>query len=116
VANKVGTYGRALVARAHAVPFHVAAPLTTFDRDTASGDDIPIEERDPDEVLWVEGVGEDGAPARVRVAPPGTLAVNPAFDFTPHRLVTGFVTEVGLVPATAAGVAEAFRRAESRAG
>jgi methylthioribose-1-phosphate isomerase len=113
VANKVGTYGRALAARAHAVPFHVAAPLTTFDRGCASGDDIPIEERDPDEVLWVEGAGEAGAPSRVRVAPPGTLAVNPAFDVTPHRLVTGFVTEVGLVPATAAGVAEAFRRSQA---
>jgi methylthioribose-1-phosphate isomerase len=116
VANKIGTYGRALAARAHAVPFHVAAPLTTFDRDAAGGDDIPIEERDPDEVLWVEGADERGVPARVRVAPPGTLAANPAFDVTPAALVTGFVTEVGLVPATAAGVTEAFRRAKAGGG
>lgn len=111
VANKIGTYGRALAARAHGVPFYVAAPLSTFDRATPSGAGIPIEERAGAEVLGVEGVDDEGRVRRVRVAPAGATARNPAFDVTPHALVTGLVTEVGLVPATAAGVAEAFRRA-----
>jgi methylthioribose-1-phosphate isomerase len=111
VANKIGTYGRALAAHAHGIPFYVAAPLTTLDRAAASGDAIPIEERDPDEVLTVTGAGAAGAAASVRVAPAGTRAVNPAFDVTPARLVAGIVTEVGIVPATPEGIAEAFRRA-----
>ncbi len=113
VANKIGTYGRALAAAAHAVPFYVAAPLTTIDRGTATGAEIPIEQRSPAEVLTVEGVDEAGRPARVRIAPEGTEALNPAFDVTPQRLVTGLITPVGIVPATAAGIAEAFRRAEA---
>jgi S-methyl-5-thioribose-1-phosphate isomerase len=111
VANKIGTYAKALAARAHAVPFYVAAPLTTIDRATPSGDEIPIEQRDADEVLTIEGIDETGRPARVRVAAGGAGAANPAFDVTPHDLVAGIVTEVGIVPATAGGIAEAFRRA-----
>ncbi len=114
VANKIGTYGHAVAARAHAVPFYVAAPLTTIDRATATGDDIPIEERGEDEVLAVEGLDAAGALTRVRVAPAGTRALNPAFDVTPHGLIAGIVTEFGIVPATAAGITEAFRRAETR--
>jgi S-methyl-5-thioribose-1-phosphate isomerase len=109
-ANKIGTYARALAARAHGVPFYVAAPLSTIDRATARGDDIPIEERSPDEVLYVEGVDDAGGLRRVRVAPAGTPARNPGFDVTPHALITGLLTEVGVVPATADGIAEAFRR------
>ncbi len=111
VANKIGTYARALAARAHGVPFWVAAPLSTIDRATANGDAIAIEERGPDEVTFVEGVDDEGRVRRVRVAPEGTPARNPAFDVTPAGLVTGLVTEVGLVPATAGGIAEAFARA-----
>ena len=114
-ANKIGTYGRALAAHAHGVPFYVAAPLSTFDRATATGADIPIEERSPDEVLTVEGVDESGTLVRVRVAPEGTAALNPAFDVTPHELITGIITPVGVVPATAAGIGEAFRRGEAGA-
>jgi methylthioribose-1-phosphate isomerase len=110
VANKIGTYTRALAARAHGVPLYVAAPLSTLDRGTASGAGIPIEERSPDEVLWVEGVDEAGEVRRVRVAPEGSPARNPGFDVTPHALVTGLVTEVGVVPATREGIEEAFRR------
>jgi S-methyl-5-thioribose-1-phosphate isomerase len=115
VANKIGTYPRALAAKAHGVPFYVAAPLTTFDRTTPTGEAIPIEERSEDEVLTVEGLDESGRVSRVRVAPPGTSAVNPAFDVTPAELIAGIVTEVGIVPATAEGIEEAFARAESRA-
>jgi len=117
VANKIGTYARALAAAAHAVPFYVAAPLTTVDRSVATGEEIPIEERAEDEVLTVEGMDESGARACVRIAPAGTRALNPAFDVTPGRLVAGIVTEVGIVRASAEGVAEAFARADAaRAG
>ena len=111
VANKIGTYAKALVARAHGVPFYVAAPLTTVDRATATGKEIPIEERAADEVLTVEGTDASGATVRVRIAPERTRALNPAFDVTPHELVTALITEAGVVPATAEGIAEAFRRA-----
>lgn len=110
-ANKIGTYAKALAARAHGVPFYIAAPLSTIDRDTATGMEIPIEERSADEVLTMDGVGDAGATVRVRLAPEGTTALNPAFDVTPHALITSLITEVGIVPATAEGIAEAFRRA-----
>lgn len=87
VANKIGTYSKAVLAHAHGVPFYVAAPATTFDDKAASGSQIVIEERDPDEVLeW------RGEPLFAR----GTAAFNPAFDVTPARLVTGYLTEHGL--------------------
>jgi len=110
-ANKIGTYALALAARARGIPFYVAAPLSTIDRSIGSGDEIPIEERSPDEVLTVEGEDDSGASVRVRVAPAGTRALNPAFDVTPHDLITGIITEVGIVPAIAAGIEEAFARA-----
>jgi S-methyl-5-thioribose-1-phosphate isomerase len=113
-ANKIGTYGRALAARAHGVPFYVAAPMTTIDPATPSGAEIPIEERSPDEVLLVEGADAFGAAGRVRVAPAGTRALNPGFDVTPHHLIAGIVTPVGIVPATTEGIAEALRRAGRR--
>jgi len=109
-ANKIGTYAKALAARAHGVPFYIAAPLSTVDRATATGAEIPIEERAPEELLSVEGLDEAGAVTRVRLAPAGTTALNPAFDVTPHALITSLITEVGVVPATAEGIAEAFRR------
>jgi methylthioribose-1-phosphate isomerase len=109
-ANKIGTYTRALAAQAHGVPFYVAAPLSTFDRTMESGLGIPIEERDADEVLTVDGVDEGGVTHRVRVAPVGSRAFNPGFDVTPNALITGFITETGIVPATRAGIAEAFAR------
>jgi len=109
-ANKIGTYGHALAARAHGIPFYVAAPLSTIDRATAMGEAIPIEQRSAGEVLTVEGVDESGASVRVRVAPEGTEALNPAFDVTPHELITGIITEVGIVPATVDGIEKAFAR------
>ena len=107
-ANKIGTYGRALAARAHAIPFYIAAPRTTIDRDCPNGDAIPIEERSEDEVLTAEGVDASGAIARVRLAPQGTRAINPAFDVTPAHLIAGIITEIGIIPATADGIAKAF--------
>lgn len=90
VANKIGTYGLAVQAAHHGVPFYVAAPTTTIDRRTATGGDIPIEERDPDEVR--RGFGRLTAPAEVAV-------FTPAFDVTPAALVTAMVTERGIIRA-----------------
>lgn len=87
VANKIGTYTLAVLARAHEIPFIVAAPLSTVDFRTPDGTSIPIEERRPEEVTHLAGI---------RVAPEGTVAMNPAFDITPHRLVTAIVTEAGV--------------------
>ncbi len=90
VCNKIGTYLKALAAHDNGVPFYVALPYTTFDADTPSGDLIPIEERNGEEVSWVEGEG-----GRIRVT--ASSAANPAFDVTPARLVTGYVTERGVL-------------------
>jgi methylthioribose-1-phosphate isomerase len=90
VANKIGTYGVALAARAHRVPFYVAAPTSTIDLETASGHDIPIEERAGSEVLSI---------GRVLLAPPGVSARYPAFDVTPADLITAIVTDVGVAEA-----------------
>jgi methylthioribose-1-phosphate isomerase len=87
-ANKIGTYAVALAAHAHGIPFYVAAPLSTIDRSLPSGDNIPIEERSPEEVVSLGGV---------RIAPEGVAAYNPAFDVTPARLITGIITEVGIL-------------------
>ena len=87
-ANKIGTYGLAVLARHHGVPFYCAAPWSTVDATLADGDLIPIEQRSPAEVTMVAGR---------RAAPDGTTALNPAFDVTPARYVTGFVTDRGIV-------------------
>jgi len=87
-ANKIGTYTLAVLAKENDVPFYVAAPTTTFDPSLASGDEIVIEERSPDEVTHVQGV---------RLAPEGVPAANPAFDVTPHRYITAIITERGII-------------------
>jgi S-methyl-5-thioribose-1-phosphate isomerase len=96
VANKIGTYTLALLARQHRVPFYVAAPRSTFDLSMPDGASIPIEERSEDEVLCVSGLTREGRVEQVRVAPDGSPAKNPAFDITPASLITGFVTEAGV--------------------
>jgi methylthioribose-1-phosphate isomerase len=98
-ANKVGTYLKALAAHAAGVPFYVAAPASTFDAGTPSGEAIPVEERAAEEVLFVDGADEEGLPGRLRLAPKGTRAVNPAFDVTPASLISGFITERGVIGA-----------------
>ena len=89
VANKIGTYSVAVLAKAHGIPFYVAAPLSTIDLKTKNGDGIPIEERNPSEVTEVHG-------SRA-IAPAGISVWNPAFDVTPARLVTGIITERGIL-------------------
>ncbi|MFN3984026.1 MAG: S-methyl-5-thioribose-1-phosphate isomerase [Rhodocyclaceae bacterium] len=95
-ANKVGTYLKALAARDNGVPFYIAAPLSTIDFDCAHGDAIPIEDRGPAEVLGVEGLDGEGRLARLTLAPESETAVNPGFDVTPARLITGIITEYGV--------------------
>lgn len=88
VANKIGTYGVAVLAQAHRIPFYVAAPLSTIDASLPSGDDIPIEERQPDEVTHLSDR---------QIAPTGVGVLNPAFDVTPHEYVRAIITEVGVL-------------------
>lgn len=87
VANKIGTYSLAVVAWENGIPFYTVAPTSTVDLELKSGDEIPIEERSDEEVLYISGQ---------RIAPEGISARNPAFDVTPHRYLTGIVTEKGI--------------------
>jgi S-methyl-5-thioribose-1-phosphate isomerase len=96
VANKIGTYEKAVVAGENDIPFYVAAPTSTIDNGCASGDDIPIEERSDDEVLYTRGLDDSGRITRVRTAPEASSGRNPAFDVTPARYVTAIITEKGI--------------------
>ncbi len=109
VANKIGTYLKALAAKDNGVPFHVALPSSTIDwtiEDGVAG--IPIEEREAREVTHVQGLGPDGEIVSVEIAAPGSPAANYAFDVTPARLVTGLITERGLCPASGEGLRALF--------
>lgn len=103
-ANKIGTYLKALAAVDNGVPFYVAMPESTIDWTLDSGASIPIEERDAEEVLKISGLGANGRVTSVDIAPHGTPARNPAFDVTPARLITGFITERGVCAASRAGL------------
>jgi methylthioribose-1-phosphate isomerase len=97
VANKIGTYQKAVLAHENGIPFYVAAPSSTIDLRCRSGDDIPIEERDEDEVHYAYGKATGAKLQRVRVTPPRAKAGNPAFDVTPAKYITGIITERGIV-------------------
>ena len=103
VANKIGTYSVSVLAREHQLPFYVAAPISTVDLDTPHGDRIPIEERDAREVTHVAGS---------RLAPEGASVHNPAFDVTPHALVSAIITDEGVVRAPYEGTLAAITRRE----
>jgi methylthioribose-1-phosphate isomerase len=105
VANKIGTYLKALAAHDNGVPFYVALPTSTIDWTLDDGRTIPIEERGAEEVLVMNGRLKDGTVVAVEIAAPGSTAANPAFDVTPARLVTGLITERGVVAASMAGLA-----------
>lgn len=97
-ANKIGTYGVAVLAKAHGIPFYIAAPISTFDLSLPTGDGIPIELRDPVEIT--NGMGKQTAPDKVHV-------YNPAFDVTPAELIAGIITEKGVIsPVTPENVAQ----------
>lgn len=87
-ANKIGTYTVAIAAKYHNVPFYIAAPLSTIDINIKTGDEIPIEERDHEEVTHINGK---------RICAEGVKIINPGFDVTPHELITGIITEVGIL-------------------
>jgi methylthioribose-1-phosphate isomerase len=108
VANKIGTYLKALAAKDNGVPFYVALPSSTIDWTLESGRDIPIEERSEDEVLKMTGRLPDGSVTIVEIAAPGSGAANPGFDVTPARLVTGLITERGTCAATPEGLRSLF--------
>jgi len=98
-ANKIGTFEKAIVAKTFGIPFYIAAPLSTFDMNCQSGDDIVIEERSEDEILYQTGLDENNELKKVLVCSPGSKAFNPAFDVTTASFITGFITERGIVPA-----------------
>jgi len=109
VCNKIGTYLKALAARDTGIPFYVALPSPTIDWTVTDGlGSIPIEERDAHEITHIMGRDAAGKLAEVQVSPDGTPGGNPAFDVTPGRLVTGLITERGVAPASAAGLARMF--------
>ncbi len=108
-ANKIGTYLKALAAHDNNVPFYVALPSTTIDWTVTDGvADIPIEERSEDEVTRMTGMLPDGSVATMRIVAPGSRASNPAFDVTPARLVTAFITECGICAASREGLRGLF--------
>jgi methylthioribose-1-phosphate isomerase len=108
VANKIGTYLKALAAHDNGIPFYVALPSPTIDWELEDGDQIPIECRDPREVTHIEGWTEAGRRVAVRLTPEGSTAANYAFDVTPSRLVTALITERGVCPASRAGLLDLF--------
>jgi S-methyl-5-thioribose-1-phosphate isomerase len=97
VANKIGTLEKAIIAEIYDVPFYVAAPLSTFDMNSPTGEDIVIEKRAEEEVTMMEGPDEKGIMHKIRVANPGSPALNPAFDVTPAELIKGIITEKGII-------------------
>ncbi|TRZ74255.1 MAG: S-methyl-5-thioribose-1-phosphate isomerase [Deltaproteobacteria bacterium] len=104
VANKIGTYSLAVLAKEHNIPFYVAAPLSTIDISIKNGDEIPIEERNAEEITTIRGI---------RVAPEGVQVYNPAFDVTPNRYITAIVTEAGVVfPPYQEGIGKIARHLE----
>ncbi|HET7775947.1 MAG TPA: S-methyl-5-thioribose-1-phosphate isomerase [Azospira sp.] len=115
VANKVGTYLKALAAKEAGVPFYVAAPRSTVDFACASGAAIPIEEREGDELRLVPGVDAHQAPARVRQIAGEAAVANPAFDVTPARFVTALITERGHCPASQDGLLQLYPEEQDHA-
>ncbi len=108
VANKIGTYLKALAAHDNNIPFYVALPSSTFDWEIDRGSDIPIEERSGDEVTTISGLTEDGSLQTVRLTAPETRALNYSFDITPARLVSGLITERGIVAADEKAIHQMF--------
>lgn len=96
-ANKIGTLEKAIAAHAYGIPFYVAAPTSTFDLLCSEGKNIPIEERNPEEILYQKGPDKNGQIHEILVCSPGSSALNPAFDVTPARYITKIITEKGII-------------------
>jgi S-methyl-5-thioribose-1-phosphate isomerase len=95
-ANKIGTFEKAIVAKAFEIPFYIAAPLSTFDFNLIDGNSIVIEERSGNEVIYQQGIDREGLLREILIASPGSKALNPAFDITPYNYITAFITEKGI--------------------
>ncbi len=110
VCNKIGTYLKALAAHDNNVPFYVALPSSTIDWDTKDSNDIPIEERNSDELSHIEGVDENNQIKKVLIYPNKSKSMNLAFDVTPAKYVTGLITERGISEATTKSLKKLFNK------
>ena len=108
VCNKVGTYLKALVAHDNNIPFYVALPSSTIDYNLKKSKDIPIEERNPEELSHIEGVDENGKIKKVRIYPKKSKSMNLAFDVTPAKYITGLITEKGICKASESELRKMF--------
>jgi methylthioribose-1-phosphate isomerase len=99
-ANKIGTFEKAIIAKEFGIPFYIAAPTSTIDINCTSKENIPIEHRSENEILYQTGPDKDGNLHEILVCSPGSSAINPAFDITPAKYITGIITEKGIVKAT----------------
>ena len=113
VANKIGTYLKALAARDNNIPFYVALPSSTFDWNLDNGHEIPIEIRSGEEITEITGTDASGSLRTIALTAPGTHAVNYSFDITPARLVTGLITERGIAAANSAAIRQLFPEHEA---
>ena len=109
VCNKVGTYLKALAAYDNNIPFYVALPSSTIDWNIKDHKDIPIEERNPEELSHIEGLDENGEVKRIQIYPKKSKAMNLAFDVTPAKFITGLITEKGICEASSEGLNKLFR-------
>ena len=109
VCNKVGTYLKALAAHDNNIPFYVALPSSTIDWNIKNYKDIPIEERNSEELSYIEGLDENRNLKKVQIYPAKSKAMNLAFDVTPSKYVTGFITEKGICEASTDGLKKLFK-------
>ena len=110
VCNKIGTYLKALAAYDNKVPFYVALPSSTIDWNIRDYKDIPIEERNSDELSYMEGLDENGNLKKIQVYPQKSKAMNLAFDVTPAKYVTALITEKGVCEASSSGLKKLFNK------
>ena len=109
VCNKVGTYLKALAAKDNNIPFYVALPSSTIDWELKNSNDIPIEERNSDELSSIEGLDNDGNIRKIKVYPKNSRSLNLAFDVTPSKFITGLITEKGVCSASEEGLNSLFK-------
>ena len=109
VCNKIGTYLKALAAKDNNIPFYVALPSSTIDWNIKDHEDIPIEERNSEELSHMEGLDEDGNIKKIQIYPLKSKSINLAFDITPAKFITGLITEKGICEASTAGIKNLFK-------
>ncbi len=109
VCNKVGTYLKALAAKDNNIPFYVALPSSTIDWSLKNSKDIPIEERNSEELSHIEGIDEKGDIKKIKIYPNKSKSMNLAFDVTPAKYVTGLITEKGICEASSKGLSNLFK-------